>query len=318
MSKLRIAQYGCGKMSKYSMRYVYEKGAEIVAAFDVNPAVVGRDIGSIMGGPDRGVVVQPASEADKVLAALKPDACIITTMSLMRDIAEALMVCAKNGVNAITTNETSFFRDEHPFSAFKEKLLPELMAKVAERKARPWQRRGPKAMLWSAACSTGQEAYSLAMAIHDGVAYGGRGDIGADDFGILASDISSRVLAKAMLGRYNALEVARGLSPELRQRYMAAEQGEYVVQEKIRQMVEFRTVNLQEPFTHVGAFDIIFCRNILIYFSESAKQQILRQMLQMLSPGGVLMLGSAENMYGLDLGYVSETYGSTVYYRKNA
>lgn len=221
-------------------------------------------------------------------------------------------------LNAITTNETSFFRDEHPFSAFKEKLLPELMAKVAERKARPWQRRGPKAMLWSAACSTGQEAYSLAMAIHDGVAYGGRGDIGADDFGILASDISSRVLAKAMLGRYNALEVARGLSPELRQRYMAAEQGEYVVQEKIRQMVEFRTVNLQEPFTHVGAFDIIFCRNILIYFSESAKQQILRQMLQMLSPGGVLMLGSAENMYGLDLGYVSETYGSTVYYRKNA
>ena len=109
MSKLRIAQYGCGKMSKYSMRYVYEKGAEIVAAFDVNPAVVGRDIGSVMGGPDRGVVVQHAQEADKVLAALKPDACIITTMSLMRDIAEALMVCAKNGVNAITTNEEAIF-----------------------------------------------------------------------------------------------------------------------------------------------------------------------------------------------------------------
>ena len=72
MSKLRIAQYGCGKMSKYSMRYVYEKGAEIVAAFDVNPAVVGRDIGSIIGGPDRGVVVQHASEADKVLAASSP------------------------------------------------------------------------------------------------------------------------------------------------------------------------------------------------------------------------------------------------------
>ena len=72
MSKLRIAQYGCGKMSKYSMRYVYEKGAEIVAAFDVNPAVVGRDIGSVIGGPDRGVVVHHASEADKVLAASSP------------------------------------------------------------------------------------------------------------------------------------------------------------------------------------------------------------------------------------------------------
>ena len=77
MSKLRIAQYGCGKMSKYSMRYVYEKGAEIVAAFDVNPAVIGRDISAIMGGPERGVVVHHADEADKVLAALKPDACIL-------------------------------------------------------------------------------------------------------------------------------------------------------------------------------------------------------------------------------------------------
>jgi len=109
MSKLRIAQYGCGKMSRYSMRYVYEKGAEIVAAFDVNPAVVGRDIGVIMGGPERGVVVRHASEAQSVLAALKPDACIITTMSLMRDIIDALMVCASAGVNAITTNEEAIF-----------------------------------------------------------------------------------------------------------------------------------------------------------------------------------------------------------------
>ena len=109
MSKLRIAQYGCGKMSKYSMRYVYEKGAEIVAAFDVNPAVVGRDISFIIGGPERGVVVRHADEADKTLAELKPDACIITTMSLMRDIMDALIVCAKNGVNAITTNEEAIF-----------------------------------------------------------------------------------------------------------------------------------------------------------------------------------------------------------------
>ena len=109
MSKLRIAQYGCGKMSKYSMRYVYEKGAEIVAAFDVNPSVIGRDISAIIGGPERGVVVHHADEADKVLAALKPDACIITTMSLMRDIVDALMVCARNGVNAITTNEEAIF-----------------------------------------------------------------------------------------------------------------------------------------------------------------------------------------------------------------
>lgn len=109
MSKLRIAQYGCGKMSKYTMRYVYEKGGEIVAAFDVDPEVVGKDIGEIMGGAAKGVRVRDAAEADAVLAALKPDACIITTMSLMRDIREALLACAKNGVNAITTSEEAFF-----------------------------------------------------------------------------------------------------------------------------------------------------------------------------------------------------------------
>lgn len=109
MGKLRIAQYGCGKMAKYTMRYVYEKGGEIVAAFDVNPEIIGRDIGEIMGGPARGVKVRDAAEADAVLASLKPDACIITTMSLMRDIRDALLVCARNGVNAITTNEEAIF-----------------------------------------------------------------------------------------------------------------------------------------------------------------------------------------------------------------
>ncbi len=109
MTKLRIAQYGCGKMAKYTMRYVYEKGGEIVAAFDVNPEIIGKDIGEIMGGPAKGVKVRDAAEADAVLASLKPDACIITTMSLMRDIRDALLVCAKNGVNAITTNEEAIF-----------------------------------------------------------------------------------------------------------------------------------------------------------------------------------------------------------------
>lgn len=109
MAKLRIAQYGCGKMAKYTMRYVYEKGGEIVAAFDVNPEIIGKDIGEIMGGSAKGVKVRDAAEADAVLASLKPDACIITTMSLMRDIRDALLVCAKNGVNAITTNEEAIF-----------------------------------------------------------------------------------------------------------------------------------------------------------------------------------------------------------------
>lgn len=109
MPKLRVAQFGCGKMSVYTMRYVYEKGAEIVSAFDNNPAVIGKDIGEIMGLAKKGVIVRDAGEADAAFASDRPDACIITTMSLMSDLRDAFMLCARNGVNAISTCEEAFF-----------------------------------------------------------------------------------------------------------------------------------------------------------------------------------------------------------------
>lgn len=107
--KLRIAQYGCGKMSKYTMRYVYEKGAEIVAAIDVNPDVIGKDIGTVIGFEDKGVIVSSAENAREVLMNTKPDACIVTTMSLLSDLDEALTICAELGINAITTCEEAFY-----------------------------------------------------------------------------------------------------------------------------------------------------------------------------------------------------------------
>ena len=106
---MKVIQYGCGKMSKYTMRYVYEKGGEIVGAIDNNPKVIGQDIGSIMGCEEKGVTVKGVSEAREVLLNTKPDACIITTMSLLSDIEEAVMLCAELGVNAITTCEEAFF-----------------------------------------------------------------------------------------------------------------------------------------------------------------------------------------------------------------
>ena len=106
---MKLIQYGCGKMAVYTMRYALEKGAEVVAAFDVADDVIGRDIGEIMGGEPRGVIVQPVSEAAETLERLKPDACIITTMSLMNDVADAFRLCAEHGVNAISTCEEAFF-----------------------------------------------------------------------------------------------------------------------------------------------------------------------------------------------------------------
>lgn len=109
MEKLRIVQYGCGKMSKYTMRYVYEKGGEVVGAIDVNPNVIGKDIGSIMECEDKGVIVSDVACAREVLKEVKPDACIITTMSLLSDIEDAMMLCAELGINAITTCEEAFY-----------------------------------------------------------------------------------------------------------------------------------------------------------------------------------------------------------------
>lgn len=107
--KVKIAQYGCGKMSVYLMRYVLEKGAELVAAFDKNPTVIGKDIGEIMGKDRVGIEVSDAKEADKILGELKPDVCIIATRSTMLDVKDAFTVCAKNGVNAISTCEESLY-----------------------------------------------------------------------------------------------------------------------------------------------------------------------------------------------------------------
>ncbi|MDR2191288.1 MAG: hypothetical protein LBO62_00195 [Endomicrobium sp.] len=107
--KLRAAQYGCGKMSVYTMRYVYEKGGEIVSAFDVRPEVIGKDIGDLIGGGKKGVIIRDAKEAEDVFIKDKPDVCIVTTMSLMQDLKVPFLTCAKTGVNAISTCEEAFY-----------------------------------------------------------------------------------------------------------------------------------------------------------------------------------------------------------------
>ena len=107
--KVKVAQFGTGKMSVYTMRYVYEKGAEIVSAFDINPDVIGKDIGEIMGSENKGVQVSSVENAREVLSANKPDIAIVTTMSLIKDVEEALTICAELGINVITTCEEAFF-----------------------------------------------------------------------------------------------------------------------------------------------------------------------------------------------------------------
>jgi chemotaxis protein methyltransferase CheR len=231
---------------------------------------------------------------------------------------ETTFLTREKMLNAMTTNETSFFRDEHPYVTFREKIMPDMMETVIQRKERAWQRRGPKVRMWSVAASTGQEPYSMAMIIADVISNKGMGLTTMEDFGILGTDISSKVLAKAMEGKYGPLEVARGLTFEMRRKYFLQDGEYYVINNQIRHIVEFRAFNIQDQFTQIGSFDVIFCRNILIYFTDDAKRRILSQLYQTLAPNGYLLLGSAENMYNLNDDFITERYGATTVYRKSA
>ncbi len=121
MKKYRVVQYGCGKMSKYIMRYIYENGSEIVGAVDINPDIIGKDISLVMGGDEKGVIITSPKDAKEMLESVHPDICIITTMSLMQDVKEALLLCASLGLNAITTCEEAFY----PFNS-SPKLTQEI------------------------------------------------------------------------------------------------------------------------------------------------------------------------------------------------
>jgi chemotaxis protein methyltransferase CheR len=219
-------------------------------------------------------------------------------------------------INAMTTNETSFFRDGHPYVTFRDRIMPDMIELVKQRKERSPQRRGAKVKIWSVAASTGQEPYSMAMTIADVVNAKGMGLVFLEDFGILGTDISSRVLAKAVEGIYETFEVARGLTPEILGRYFRKEKDFYVVNDNLRKIVEFKAFNILTPFTNIGSFDVIFCRNILIYFTNEIKRKILAQLFEILAPGGYLLLGSTESMYGLNDDFTAERYKATIIYRK--
>jgi len=219
-------------------------------------------------------------------------------------------------INAITTNETCFFRDEHPFAAFKDYILPRLGELIRQRKSRSNTRKGAKTRFWSAGSSSGQEPYSLAMLIQEYAEANRHLCVSEEDFGILATDIASKMLAKAMDGEYSEAEIRRGISSERMAKYFRKDGSRWIINSNIRSMVEFRQINLIRPFTMLGGFDMIFCRNVLIYFNIETKTRIIGQFCEMLSDNGFLVLGSTENVYALSDRFDSVNYGKTLLYRK--
>jgi chemotaxis protein methyltransferase CheR len=193
---------------------------------------------------------------------------------------------AKAVCDAMTTAETMFFRDDAPFRELKDALLPAAATRCREA--------GRPLRIWSAACSTGQEPYSIAMTVH-----GLRAALGQLPVEIAASDYSSAQLARAREGVYNSFEVQRGLPVTLMIAHFQPAGDGYRVSEELRRMVSFHERNLLESFAALPKFDVIFCRNVLIYFDVQAKADVLGRMAQQLTPGGVVILGGSETTLGI-------------------
>lgn len=185
-------------------------------------------------------------------------------------------------VEAMTTNETFWFRDTFPFDILKDLILPDLV-----------ERRVRNPRLWSAACSTGQEPYSISMIVQEYLA-SRPGSLG--DVQIQATDISPTILQEAKDATYDNLALARGLSPERKQKYFVQVRDDrWQARPEIRNRVRFNQTNLLQGYSLLGRFDVIFCRNVLIYFSSESKADILARMARALNPGGYLFLGSSES-----------------------
>jgi chemotaxis protein methyltransferase CheR len=217
------------------------------------------------------------------------------------DLAEAI-------IDAITTNETQWFRDKTPWQFMEEVLLPRFIEKI---------RIGEKSQIriWSAACATGQEPYSIAMCIDRYLQQHQIRDITLRNFEILATDISRTVLRLAQLGRYDSISMSRGLEKQYRDQYFEPNGRVWTLAQNIREAVHFQQFNLQNSFCGIGRFDVIFLRYVTIYFSEDFKAQIIHKTANALQPQGYLVLGNSEILLDYTDYYEAELYNNINFYR---
>ena len=206
-------------------------------------------------------------------------------------------------IDAMTTNETMWFRDVYPFEILKNELLPELAQNNAPIK------------IWSAASSTGQEAYSISMTASE-FQQVNPGKL-TSNLEIVGTDISQTVVNKAKLGSYDELSVVRGLSPQRRDKFFSKKDDDWVINPDIAKRTRFTELNLLSSYSLLGKFDIIFCRNVLIYFSSEMKTDILERMADILKPGGTLILGGSESPTGYTKKFAMKRYPDGVVYRLN-
>jgi len=212
----------------------------------------------------------------------------------------------KEIIDAITTNETLFFRDKSPFELLQHKILPEIIdARSAKSSLKT------KIKIWSAASSTGQELYSIAIVIKELLK-------GSSDYSFTLSgtDISDAAVAQASYGKYNRFEIERGLDRKYLQKYFTLFGDSWKIKDEIRAMVNFRKLNLLQSFTALGKFDIIFCRNVAIYFTLEDRKKLFNKLADSLSDDGYLVIGSTESLTGVCSRFVPKRHLRSIFYQK--
>jgi len=213
-------------------------------------------------------------------------------------------------INAITVNETFWFRDAVLWKFFEREVVPKLVEMLVSKEK-------PKIRIWSAAASTGQEAYSIAMCIDNYLKRNNISDISLSDFEILATDISDRVLEIAKNGRYDRISMTRGLSEHYKAAYFKSNNSAWDLVPLIKDSVKFECFNLKKDYTGFGTFDVIFCRYVLIYFPDSLKSEIVRKMHNSLYDGGVLFTGNYVLYNMLRDIFNANSYENLTYYTKS-
>lgn len=204
-------------------------------------------------------------------------------------------------IEAMTTTETLFFRDHKPYDALRNTILPELQRlRAGERKLQ----------IWSCACSSGQEPYSVAMLVREHFPA-----LASWQVQLVATDISTEMLARSRAGVYSALEVKRGLPSAFLAKYFEKLGLEWRIRHELRKMIDFRELNLAGPWTGMPPTDLVMLRNVLIYFDVETKRQILGRIRKAMRPGGFLLLGTAETTMNLDDGFELVHSDGTSYYR---
>jgi len=212
----------------------------------------------------------------------------------------------KDIIDAITTNETLFFRDKGPFELLQHKILPEVIDLRSSQSSLK-----TRIKIWSAAASTGQELYSIAIVIKELLR-----ELSNYSFTLFGTDISDAAIAQASYGKYNRFEIERGLDKTYLQKYFTLFGDSWKIKDEIRGMVNFKKLNLMQPFTSLGKFDIIFCRNVAIYFTLEDRKKLFNKLADSLADDGYLVIGSTESLTGVCPRFVAKRHLRSIFYQK--